>query len=80
MRTTPLRVYFGPSEEAVGVNVSDAKDRETVRVPLGDILPLLVEAVQSNRAWLRDFDTDEVTISMDLYEVVLAYQNYRPSA
>jgi hypothetical protein len=82
MRTSPLRLYFGPSEEEFGVDVSEAKEaRETVRVPLGEILPLLMDAVQSNRTWVRDFDADEVTISMDLYEVVLAYQNYRrPSA
>jgi hypothetical protein len=82
MHTTPLRIYCGPSEEAVGVDVSEAEEaRETVRVPLGDILPLLVEAVQANRAWPRDFYADEVTIPTDLYELVLAYRNYRrPSA
>jgi len=52
-----------------------------VRVPLNEILPLLVDAVQSKRTWLRDFADDEVTISTDLYEVILAYQHYRrPSA
>jgi hypothetical protein len=52
-----------------------------VRVPLGEILPLMVDAVQAKRTWLRDFAEDEVTISTDLYEVILAYQHYRrPSA
>jgi hypothetical protein len=46
-----------------------------------DVLPLLVDAVQSERTWLRDFSEDEITISTDLYEVLLAYQHYRrPSA
>jgi hypothetical protein len=55
--------------------------RESINVPLGDILPMLADAVQSNRTWLRDFEDDEVTISMDLYELILAYQHYRrPSA
>ena len=46
-----------------------------------DVLPLLSDAVRSDRTWLRDFADDEVTISMDLYEVLLAYQHYRrPSA
>ena len=50
-------------------------------VPLMDVLPLLADAVQSERTWLRDFADDEVTISTDLYEVLLAYQHYRcPSA
>jgi len=48
---------------------------------MGEILPLLVDAAQSRRTWLRDFADEEVSISMDLYEVLLAYQHYRrPSA
>jgi len=48
---------------------------------LTEVLPLLADAVRSNRTWLRDFADDEVNISMDLYEVLLAYQHYRrPSA
>jgi len=82
MSRTPLRVYYGPQDDATGVNVSEAKDaRQTVTVNLGDILPLLADAIQSDRTWLRDFEQDEVTISVDLYEVILAYQFYRrPSA
>jgi len=46
-----------------------------------EVMPLLADAVQSERTWLRDFEDDEATISMDLYEVLLAYQHYRrPSA
>jgi len=41
------------------------------------VLPLLADAVRSERTWLRDFHDDEITISMDLYEVILAYQHYR---
>jgi hypothetical protein len=52
-----------------------------VTVPLGEIFPLLADAVRSERTWLRDFSDDEITISSDLYEVILAYQHYRrPSA
>ena len=50
-------------------------------VPLGEIAPLLADAVESDRTGLRDFDDDEGTISTDLYEVILAYQHFRrPSA
>jgi len=46
-----------------------------------EVMPLLTDALQSQRTWLRDFADDEVKISMDLYEVLLAYQHYRrPSA
>jgi hypothetical protein len=52
-----------------------------VQLRLGEILPLLADAVRSERTWLRDFEDDEIAISMDLYEVILAYQHCRrPSA
>jgi len=35
----------------------------------------------SRRTWLSDFAHDEITITTDLYEVILAYQHHiRPSA
>jgi hypothetical protein len=37
----------------------------------------LAEAVRSQRTWLADFANDEVTISADLYEVLMAYQHFR---
>ncbi len=82
MRPTHLRVYYGPQDEAAAVGVAEQHSpRETVTVPLADVLPLLADAVQSQRTWLGDFADDEITISMDLYEVLLAYQHYRrPSA
>ena len=81
MRATPLRIYCGPHEDGVGVGAAAKEARHTVTVPLGEILPLLADAVQSERTWLRDFEEDELTISMDLYEVILAYQHCRrPSA
>jgi hypothetical protein len=81
MRSNHLRVYYGPQEESATVQIADGKIRDTINVPLMEVLPLLAEAVRSDRTWLRDFADDEVNISMDLYEVLLAYQHYRrPSA
>jgi hypothetical protein len=80
MNASHLRVYYGPQEENEQVNAVDNR-RDTVTVPLMDVLPLLADALQSRRTWIRDFNDDEITISMDLYEVLLAYQHYRrPSA
>ena len=81
MNPIPLRIYDGPQGE-IGADTPETEAaRETVTVGLAEILPLLAEAVQSKRMWLRDFDDDEIVISMDLYEVILAYQHYRrPSA
>jgi hypothetical protein len=77
-----LRVYYGPPSEAPVNTVSRGHGKkDVVTVPLGEILPMLADAVASDRTWLRDFNSDEVTISSDLYEVILAYQHYRrPSA
>lgn len=79
MSRARLRVYYGP--ESRGVATADDGAQRQVTVTLGEILPLLADAVQSKRTWLKDFTEDEVTISTDLYEIILAYQHCRrPSA
>ena len=82
MRRNHLRIYSGPADDSADLGLADApRCRKDVTVPLMEVLPLLADAVQSQRTWLRDFEDDELTISMDLYEVLLAYQHYRrPSA
>jgi hypothetical protein len=79
MANRNLRVYYGPAETTTTVAAKASAD--SVTVPLGEILPLLADAVRSQRTWLADFENDAVTISTDLYEVILAYQHFRrPSA
>jgi len=82
MSSAHLRIYYGPQNDPPAVEVAAKEpDRQSCTVPLMEVLPLLADAVQSERTWLRDFEDDEITISMDLYEVILAYQHYRrPSA
>ncbi|HUT11460.1 MAG TPA: hypothetical protein VMY42_13245 [Thermoguttaceae bacterium] len=82
MNSSNLRIYYGPEDDTATLGVGkNHQHREAVTVPLMDVLPLLADAIRSERTWLRDFKDDEVTISMDLYEVLLAYQHYRrPSA
>ena len=46
-----------------------------VNVRLADLLPLLIDATQKNRAWIKDFFDDEINVSQDLYEVALAYRS-----
>jgi hypothetical protein len=78
MQSNYLKVYHGPQADTVEI---DRTSTDSVSISLGQIFPLLAEAVQSNRTWLQDFSDDEVTISTDLYEVILAYQHFRrPSA
>ncbi|MHB8902660.1 MAG: hypothetical protein ACYC6Y_28200 [Thermoguttaceae bacterium] len=77
MSSIPLRIYYGPQTDSSGSASTEEGARRAVTLSLGEILPLLADAVQSQRTWLQDFDDDQVTISMDLYEVLLAYQFYR---
>ena len=78
MAQPQLRVYYGPTESARRTKSEVA--RECVSVPLGEILPALASSVRTRRTWVRDFAEDEVTISTDLYQVIMAFQNLRPSA
>lgn len=52
----------------------------SVRVSLGDLLPLVALAHRKNYLWLKDFLEDEVVITSDLYEVLRAFQGHRPCA
>jgi hypothetical protein len=76
MAYSRLRVYYGPRPSQRGKSAAPQR----VTVPLGDVLPTLADAQRQGRAWLHDFLDDEVTISSDLYEVLLAYQHYRRPA
>jgi hypothetical protein len=81
MSASYLRIYRGPEDAPVPTLAKTAAGKPCVTVALSEVLPLLADAVQSRRTWLSDFDADEITISADLYEVLLAYQYYRrPSA
>lgn len=81
MARSQLRVYYGPQNEACAAIRETKQTEDAVSVPLGEVLPLLADAVRNERTWLRDFEDDQITISTDLYEVILAYQHYRrPSA
>jgi hypothetical protein len=76
-----LKIYRGPDHATVPTLAKDATGKPCVTVPLSEALPLLAEAFNAQRTWLSDFDDDEITVSADLYEVLLAYQFYRrPSA
>ena len=77
MPATPLKLYNGPVEDSAPTLSKDDSGRARITVALGDVLPMLAEAVNCQRTWLADFEDDELTISADLYEVLLAYQYFR---
>lgn len=72
-----LRVYTGPEFEPAATAVTAAPAATTVRVTLSDVLPLLADAVASDRTWLQDFADDEIEISADLHDVLQAYRHFR---
>lgn len=81
MSAAHLKLYQEPEHSTAPTLSKDAEGRAQITVALSDVLPLLADAANSQRTWLADFEDDEVTVSADLYEVLLAYQYFRrPSA
>lgn len=72
-----LRLYQEPAVDELDTERPSLPIRQSVTVSLSEVLPMLVDAVQCERMWLRDFDDDPVSISTDLYEMLLAYQHFR---
>jgi hypothetical protein len=72
-----LREYSGPDLSQPTVAVLEKPSENSVRIPLGQVLPLLADAVASNRTWLTDFKDDEISISSDLHDVLMAYRHFR---
>jgi hypothetical protein len=76
-----LRVFFGSDDsDDQTVIASSVEPPPKMMVSLGEILPALTDAMNNHRAWLNDFAEDPVVITADLYEVLLAYQELRPTA
>ena len=74
MATARLRVFPHPEEE------QDDGDIPAISIRLSDLYPLLAQAYRDNYTWLRDFEDDQLLVSHDLYEVVRAFSDCRPSA
>ncbi len=78
MARPQLRVHLGSD---CSHDLSSSFDEPTkcpdVTVTLADVLPLLADAVQMRRAWVQDFMQDQITLSADLYGVLMAYQDLR---
>ena len=75
MATARLRVFPHPEDE------TQAESHDPgIPIRLSDLYPLLAQAYRDNYVWLRDFENDELLVSPDLFEVVRAFADYRPSA
>jgi hypothetical protein len=80
MASTNLRIYRGPADRTATRGPASTNSPAAITVNVGEVLPLLADAVASQRTWLTDFEDDQITISADLYEVLLAYKYYRHPA
>lgn len=67
---------YRASHGSVAQTTSDHRTSH-VSVSAVDVLPLLIDAALTNRAWLDDFAQDTLDIPRDLYEVLLAYRSFR---
>lgn len=76
MATCHLRLFPQTEDDAPKAVEQDA----TVSVRLGDLYPVLRQALRANYAWLRDFQDDEIRVTQDFYDVVRAFSGLRPSA
>jgi hypothetical protein len=76
MASAKLRVFPPPPEE----QPRKAPAAPAVPIRLVDLYPLLAQAYRDNYVWLRDFEEDELLVSSDLFEVVRAFSDCRPSA
>ncbi|WP_165220295.1 hypothetical protein [Aquisphaera insulae] len=74
MATARLRLFPYNEERAEDIHAP------SISVRLADLYPLLAQAYRDNFLWLRDFEDDELMVSSDLYEVIRAFSNCRPSA
>ena len=78
MAMRKLRVYTGPlNNDSNSCTLNNSTSVDSIKVTLGDILPILADAVASDRTWLTDFESDEITISTDLFDVLQAYSHFR---
>lgn len=75
MASARLRVFSPVADEPI-----EEFRSPSMPISLADLYPLLSQAFRDNYTWLRDFEDDEVMVSSDLYEVIRAFADIRPSA
>lgn len=70
-----LRLFIGEDE----LKCAELPTPE-VSIQLEELVRILQDAIIWDRTWLRDLADERVAISADLYEVLTAYAQLRPSA
>ena len=70
-----LRLFAGSDEDRDDIPTP----APTVRIRLRDLLPLVAMAQKNHFIWLKDFLDDEIGISDDLHDVLMAFRSTRPA-
>jgi hypothetical protein len=73
-----LRLFPSP-DNAWDEDEIEHKAKPSIRIRLGDLLPLVAMAQQNHFIWLKDFLDDEISISDDLHDVIMAFRSTRPA-
>ena len=47
-----------------------------VKMNFGNLLPMLEEAISSQRVWVKDFADEEIRVSTDLFDVIQAFRYF----
>lgn len=76
----PIYLRIDESQEPTDARRHRKHVDRRVNVRLKDVLPLFVEASAKHRMWLDDFGDDQLSISNDLYEILLAYRAMQRAA
>ena len=79
---SPTAENRSPEGAFVGSDTSSGStegksEQPTMPVAIRDLVPLLVDAFQTDRTWLKDFERESIQVTPDLYDVLLAYQQFR---
>jgi hypothetical protein len=72
-----LRLFAGSDEDREAFDLLPPPP--TVRIRLRDLIPLVALAQKNHFIWLKDFLDDEVSISDDLHDVLMAFRGSRPA-
>ena len=69
-------VQQGTSTPVSSVCSASGHQEERISVRISHIMPWLADAANNGVAWLRDFEDEEICVTADLYDVILAYQHF----
>lgn len=73
MAQPQLRIFHGPEPTPPVAPPESPR----MNVSLREVLPALADAFATGRTWISDFEDEQISMSSDLYELLLAYDHFR---